>query len=131
MSQEKSTIKIPCGQALVALEVLAHFAAHDFPSDQGRLRFAVARAFAALRSVPEVVACDAARQAAARHHGKEADGKIQVPPENVAAFIAEYGPVADEEIELRIAKLPAAVAEFVPPGVTPNDLIPLMPFIEE
>jgi hypothetical protein len=121
-----------CGQAVQALQVLARFADYDFPADAGRLRFGVARTFAALRSVPEVIAAEAARQAAIRHHGKDdGKGQVRVLPEALAAFLAEYAPVAEQEIELTVTKLPAQVMDFAPPGVTPNDLIPLIEFLED
>ena len=130
-----ATVHLPIGRTTQALEVLSRFGNYGFPADQGRLRFAVARTFAALCADPNVIACEKSRQAAINHHGKPNEkGEMAIHPGDPSAwaeFLAEYGPIADTEVEIHVPKIPATIVDCVPPGITPNDLISIMPFIED
>jgi hypothetical protein len=126
------TVHLTVGRAIEAWHLLAHFAAQEYPG-QGRLKFAVSRTVAALGSDPAIIAGDKARVAAIRHHGvPDKDGNVTgVWPHQPAAweaFWAEYGPVAEQEMDITVPELPAAIEDFVPPGV--GSLVALLPFVE-
>lgn len=59
----------------------------------------------------------------------ELAGRITVSPESMKLFVKEYGPIADKEIHLSIAKLPASVL-IDAPKATGSQMAALEPFIE-
>lgn len=102
---------------------LQKLSAASFPAKEA---FALAKALAKLRSNADVIATDEARRACATRHGKDnGQGQTVVPPENFAAFIAEYEPIASQEIELDIEPLPLSILDHAP-EMTPEDMLALM-----
>ncbi|GAC1700183.1 MAG: hypothetical protein NVS9B4_01110 [Candidatus Acidiferrum sp.] len=97
------------------------------------------------RIMPEIKSAHAATLAVYRKHGtatKKADGtdsdEIIVPPENMAAFLADITPIVEMPIDLDVRPLPFAVAEALiaaaqQSGVelSGGELIQLQPFIAE
>jgi hypothetical protein len=121
-------MQVPAGQALQALQALQKLANCDIPAMEA---FELSRMLAVLTTDPGVVATDKTRFALVKKHGVEKNGGFSVPPENAAAFMAEYQPVATAIIELRAAPLPASILEHAvksAPAMSAMDMMALQPF---
>jgi hypothetical protein len=77
--------------------------------------YCIGRVVSRLEAHPDVVAALQAQWAAAKRVGTEKDGMINVPPERVAEFYAEFGPVAQSPIELDLPLLLFSFLDHAPP----------------
>ena len=124
---EASTITLPVGQALQALQALQRLGSAPLAA---RDAFAIARATARLLAVPEIVATEAARMAAVRSHGKQVGGNYTVPPECMEAFVAEFQPIALRPVSLPGIRIPLSALEAAP-AITPAEMMVLDPLLDE
>jgi len=136
-------LHLTVGKAVEAVRTLAQFATYDLPHERGfsvewsRLKFAISRTFAALCAEPCIIAGEKAHNEAIAHNaltdstGKKMTGVWPHQPEAWAAFLAEWTPVAAQEMDITIPPLPACIQNYCPPGVVPNQLVSLLPFIGE
>lgn len=59
-------------------------------------------------------------------------GQFRFDAAGEALFQLEWEPIADQEIEVVITKIPAAIRAMpLPPGIIPADLAPITPFVVE
>lgn len=132
-TSNKSRITVSCDQALMALNSIMKFGAHDFGPDNAKINWAVARMVADLQAIPEIQATVKARQLALKHNGEDkGGGNFYLSPEASEKFSEEYGAVGDRKLAVVMTKLPAEIRSLpFPPGVTSLTVVPLLPFISE
>ena len=130
MNENQSTIKLPAGQALQALQALQRVFEARFPAKLARK---IAKAIAVLSANPDIIATEKTRLVTIRKYGVEAtNGSITVPPEQLISFSEEYGPIATESIGIEMNRLPVEILDYLPDAcMTPADMAALEPFWEE
>lgn len=106
---------IPVGVAHQALQSLMKVAALKLPS---RLSFVVSRNLNRLQSNADVRAYDAARVEIGKKHADDPNATGQLTFEHdLAGFLAELNPIASEEIEVEVLRLPLALLDAVDDAV--------------
>jgi hypothetical protein len=116
---------LPVGQLLNASTALQKLSQAVYPA---KIAFAISKNIARVNSCPDVAACEAARQATIRRLGVTDDqGNVTVPPAAMAAFQAEFQPIAMGLIELDITPIPLSALEHAP-AMSPVDMMALEPF---
>jgi hypothetical protein len=127
-------LEITAGAALLALEALHKWLVVPFPVSDA---FALGRVIARLKLQPDLAAAETARAAAARAYGTDVGGgQSRVPPDRQAAFMADYGPVANTPLKLDVPRLPVSILEYARthplemPVMTPLEMMALEPFWE-
>ena len=117
-------------KAGVAVQMLLSLQKLGNTSYPAREAFLIAKIQSILRSNPDVVATDAARMSAMKLHGSEKDGQLTVSGDGLAKFLADYEPIADQDLEIDLPKLPLSILDRAP-EMTPNEMNWLGPLFEE
>ena len=120
---------IKAGTALTLAQAAQKLSAVNYPAKDARR---LGLLLALLRAHPEVIATEMARANSIRLHGKESpkdSGNYTVPPNMLGAFLADYAPVANKDIEMDLPRLPLSILERAP-EMTPEEMAAMEPLWE-
>ena len=117
-------------KAGVAVQMLLSLQKLGNTSYPAREAFLIAKVQSILRSNPDVVATDAARVSAMKLHGSEQGEQVTFSKDGLAKFLADYEPIADQDLEIDLPKLPLSILDRAP-EMTPNEMNWLGPLFEE
>jgi hypothetical protein len=126
--QMTAKVSMTAGHATQVLQVLHKLLLVE--SMSANEVFRVADWLEVLSADSTVAATERTRVLMLKKHGEPtADGSgVTLPPARMAAFVAEFGPIANKHVEFDLNPLPRLVLSHLPKP-TPADILALRPFL--